>query len=373
MPGPDQVRVGVVGCGTISTAYLTNMKASPHLRVVACADAVPQRAEQRATEFGLRALAPEELVTDPDVELVVNLTVPNAHAPINLASLKAGKHVYTEKPFAATREEASSVLEEAAKRGLQVGCAPDTFLGSGLQTCFLLLQRGDLGDPLAASAFMLNRGPENWHPNPGFFFSAGGGPMLDVGPYHVTALVCMLGPARRVTGMSRILYPERKAERGPRAGEVFTVTTSTFVAGLIEFESGAVATLVMSFGISGHDLPHMQVYCSGGILGVPDPNYFGGPVRVRAAGEESMWQEQPLLYRHTAEQPPRNHRGLGVAEMAQGLRRGQAPRASGELGFHVLDVMLGIQESHDSGRHVEISSRVRPPPLLPVEQGVVGV
>ena len=363
----DPVRVGVIGCGVISGAYLTNMKASPHLDVVACADMVAERAHERASEFGIKALTPDQLINDPDVDLVVNLTVPNAHAPVNLAALRAGKHVYTEKPFATTREEGRMVLEEAARRGLQVGSAPDTFLGSGLQTCMLLLERGEVGEPLAASGWMLNRGPENWHPNPSFFFMPGAGPMLDVGPYHVTALACLLGPARRVTGMGRILYAERVAEKGPRMGEIFKVTTPTFVAGLIEYQSGAVATLVMSFGITGHDLPNMQLYCSKGILGVPDPNYFGGPVRLRTDEEESAWSEVPLIYEHTAKKG-RNYRGLGVEEMAQALRRGDAPRASGELGFHVLDVMLAIQESNVSGRHIDITSTFRRPPRLPLEQ-----
>jgi predicted dehydrogenase len=366
----DPVRVGVVGCGTISAAYLKNMTASPHLEVIACADAVPERAVERAAEFAVpKAMAVDELINDPDVELVLNLTVPNAHAPINLAALQAGKHVYTEKPLATTREDGRRTLEEAAKRSLHVGCAPDTFLGSGIQTCLALLGRKELGEPLAASGFMLSRGPENWHPNPGIFYSPGGGPMLDVGPYYVTALACFLGPARRVTGLSRILYPERTAHSGPRAGETFKVSTPTFVAGLIEYESGAIATLVTSFGISGHDLPNLQVYCGEGILGVPDPNYFGGPVRIRAAEEESAWREVPLIYRHT-DVKGRNYRGLGVEEMAQALRRREAPRASGELGFHVLDVMLAIEESNRSGRHIDISSRFRKPPPLPLEESL---
>lgn len=371
MPAIDSVRVGVVGCGTISAAYLSNLKASSHVEVLACADLVAERARERALEYGIpRAISPEELISDPEIELVVNLTVPNAHAAINLAVLRAGKHVYAEKPLATTRKDGHAILDEAAARGLQVGCAPDTFLGSGIQTCLLLMERGDLGDPLAAAAFMLSRGPESWHPNPGIFFEPGGGPMLDLGPYYLTALVCLLGPARRVTGMSRILYAERTVQRGPRAGESFKVTTPTFVVGLIEFENGAQATLTTSFGIWGHDLPNMQIYCSGGILGVPDPNTFGGPVRIRPNEEETTWREVPLLYSHTDAPASRNFRGLGVDEMAQALRRGDPPRASGELAFHVLDIMESIQESQSTGRHIDIKSRCTRPTLLPLPETV---
>src|SRR5437879_8409544 len=320
------VRVGVVGCGTISGAYLKNMTASPHLKVVACADQVNERAQARANEFGLpRVCTTDELLASSDVELVVNLTIPLAHAEISVAALRAGKHVFTEKPLATTRADGRLILDAAASSGLKVGCAPDTFLGAGIQTCLRLMDRGELGEPLAASAFMLNRGPENWHPNPGFFYEPGGGPLLDVGPYYLTTLVCLLGAVRRVAGMARILYPTRTAASGPRPGETFKVSTPTFVAALIEFESGTQVTLINSFGIWGHDLPNMQLYCTKGILSVPDPNYFGGPVRVRPNEDESVWREVPLLYHHT--EGPGTFRGVDVSEMPLALSRGEKPRA----------------------------------------------
>ncbi len=360
------LRVGVVGCGTITGAYLKNMNASPHLEVMACADQVLERARARAAEFSVpRACSTEELVADRDVDLVLNLTVPGAHAEVTLAALREGKHVYTEKPLATTRDDGKRILAAAKSSGLTVACAPDTFLGSGIQTCLRLLEQGDLGEPLAASAFMFGRGPENWHPNPAFFYQPGGGPMLDMGPYYLTTLVCLLGPVRRVTGMSRILYAERTADRGPRAGETFKVSTPTFVAGLLEFVSGAQATLVTSLGIWGADLPNMQVYGTKGILGVPDPNYFGGPVKLRSNVDESAWHEVPLLYSHT--DGPGNFRGLGVVEMALAIGRSEEPRASGELAYHVLDVMQSIQESSTTGRHVTVQSTCMRPPLLPLD------
>jgi len=327
-------------------------------------------AQKRAAQFGVpRVCATDELLADPGVDLVVNLTIPSAHAEINLAALAAGKHLYTEKPLAITRELGRRILDSAAASHLSVGGAPDTFLGAGIQTCVRLMERREVGTALAASGFMLNRGPESWHPNPAFFYQPGGGPLLDVGPYYVTTLVCLLGPVRRVTGMSRILFPERRAMSGPRAGETFKVSTDTFVAGLIEFASGAQATLVTSFGILGHDLPNLQVYCSEGILHVPDPNTFGGPVRIRSDDEESAWREVPLHQGHG--EGAKNLRGLGVIEMARALRQGEQPRASGELAYHVLDVLLSILESSASGQHIQVRSTCARPPLLPQDAGLV--
>jgi predicted dehydrogenase len=370
----DPVRVGVVGCGTISEVYLRNLTASSHVTVLACADEVMERGEARAAEFGVpRSCTPAELLADREVELVVNLTVPAAHAEISLAALRAGKHVYNEKPLATTKEDGRRILDEAAARGLLVGCAPDTFLGAGIQSCLLMMERGELGEPLAASAFMLSRGPENWHQNPAFFYEPGGGPLLDMGPYYLTTLICLLGSVRRVAGMARILYPERTANRGPRAGETFRVSTPTFVAALLQFESGSQATLVTSYGIRGTDLPDLQLYYSRGILAVPDPNTFGGPVRIRSSDDESVWRDIPLIYRHTDSQPPRNYRGLGVLDMALAIRTGGQPRASGELAYHVLDVMMSILESNATGTYVEVTSRANRPSLLPLEEATPGL
>jgi predicted dehydrogenase len=364
----DPVRIGLIGCGNISAAYLTNLTASPDVEVLACADAIQERAAARAAEFGVaHACTTVELLADPQIELVVNLTVPNAHASIGLAAIQAGKHVYNEKPFATTREDGLRILETAAANHLVVGGAPDTFLGAGIQTCLKMIGDGEVGEALAASAFMLNRGPENWHENPAFFYQPGAGPLFDVGPYYVTALVCALGPVRRVAAMARILYPTRTATRGPRAGETFQVTVPTFVSASLEFLSGAVATLVTSFGIAGHDLPKIQLYCTRGILGVPDPNTFGGPVRFRPIDEDSAWSEIPLAYRHTDSRAPRNFRGVGVIEMARAIRNGEQPRASGSLAFHALDVMVSILESHATDRAVRVESTCDRPRLMPLD------
>jgi predicted dehydrogenase len=362
--------VGVVGTGTVSARYLENMSGSPLLEVVACSDAVPDRARERAEQYGVpRVLRAEELLADPDVELVVNLTVPAAHAAITLAALRAGKHVWSEKPLATTREEGREILREARARGLQVGCAPDTTLGAGLQTVQRLIERGAVGLPLAATACFMTRGPDEWHPDPAFFFQAGAGPLLDVGPYSLTTLVTLLGPVRRVTASGRVLYGERTVAQGPKRGETFVVKTPTLVAGVLEHVGGQVSTLLTAFGAWGGTQPHVEVFGSEGVLDGPDPNTFEGPVRLREHASGGEWREVPLAYHHT--DGCRNCRGIGVAEMAQAIRAGRAPRASGALAYHVLDVMLALDESAVEGRHVVVTSTCRQPRLLPLRTALL--
>ncbi len=366
------LRVAVVGCGSISHAYIENMQRAPDLEVVACGDQPPDRARECARRYGItRAGTTDQVLTDPEVDLVVNLTVPVLHTEINLAALRAGKHVWSEKPLAVDRDEAQMVLREAAERGLEVGCAPDTVLGAGLQTCRDLVDRGLIGRPLTASALFMAAGPEIWHHHPAFFYRPGGGPLLDVGPYYITALVHLLGPVARVTAIGRVLFPQRTIHSGPRQGELIEVGTDTYVAGVLEFQEGAVATLVTAFGVWGGDTPPAQLFGVDGVLSLPDPNTFGGPVRVRLHGDALGWREVPLGHHHT--DGCDNCRGLGVAEMAAAIRSGEKPRASGEVAFHVLDVMQTMTESAREGRHLEVRSSFRRPPPLPVESsGLLG-
>ena len=366
----EPVRVGVVGCGKISEVYLKNLTSSAEVEVVACSDVVAERAHSMASAFGVaKACDNATLLADPEVELVVNLTVPNAHAAVTLAAIEANKHVVSEKPLATTMADAREIRRQAQARNVVVACAPDTFLGPGFQTSLALLSSGRLGQPLAAAAFRLHRGPEGWHPNPEMFFSPGAGPLLDVGVYYVTDLVCLLGPVRRVGGVGRILYPELTPSQGPRAQTTFKVTTPTFIAGLLEFSSGVQAVLLTGFGIPAYDLPHMQVYCTGGALAVPDPNTFAGPVLVRTNDEDSAWSEEPLLFQTTTVRS--DSRGIGVIEAARAIRAGRQPRASLELGYHVLEVMLGILESNETHAHVSIESTCTPPAPLPADAQLV--
>lgn len=358
-PLPQPVKIGVIGCGTISGIYLETAKRLKILETLACADLFLERAQARAAEFGVpRAYSVEELLADPEVELVINLTIPAAHADVALAALKAGKHVYNEKPLAISREDARRMLDLAQERGLLVGNAPDTFLGGGLQTCRKLIDDGWIGEPVAAFASMTGHGPERWHPDPAFFYQRGAGPMLDMGPYYLTALVALLGPIRRVTGSARITFPERTITSAPRYGQSIHVETPTHIAGVLDFASGVIGTIITSFDVWASTLPRIEIYGTLGSLSVPDPNIFGGPVLVRRAGAQE-WSETPLTHGYSE-----NSRGIGVADMAYALRQGRQHRANGELAYHVLDLMLAFEEASVQGRHVEISSTCeRPAPL----------
>ena len=346
----DATRVGVIGCGNISGIYLTNCRRLAGLELVACADLDMLRARAKAAEHGIRAATVDNLLADPGIDLVINLTIPAVHAEVNLAALAAGKHVYTEKPLATRRADGAATLALAREKGLRVGSAPDTFLGGGLQTCRRLIDDGAIGAPVAAVAFMTGHGPESWHPDPEFFYKPGAGPMFDMGPYYLTALVSLLGPIVRVTGSARISFPERTIGSGPKQGQQIVVETPTHIAGVLDFEGGVVATIITSFDMWAANLPRIEIYGSEGSLSVPDPNTFGGPVRIRRAGE-GEWREVPLTHGHTE-----NSRGLGVADMASAIRDDRPHRASGELAYHVLDVMAAFEEASTSGRHVEITS-----------------
>ena len=362
------VKVGVIGCGKISDVYLRNAAAFDALEVVACADLVPERAEAQAKVYKIpKACGPEELLDDPEIEVVLNLTVPTAHAGVTLASLDAGKNVYSEKPLATDRESGERILESAFGRGLLVGCAPDTFLGGGLQTCRKVMDEGLIGEPVAATAVMMSHGPEDWHPNPDFFYQPGAGPLFDMGPYYLTALATLLGPVRRVAASARATFPERTVSSEPRAGTTIKVNTPTHVAGVLDFEGGAVGTLVTSFDVWAVERARIEVYGTEGSLSVPDPNTFGGPVRLCRAGR-NHWEEIPLTHLYTG-----NHRGLGLADMAEALRSGGPHRASGRLAYHVLEVIQALLDSSEESSHVMVDSTFgRPEPLPAGNAGSFG-
>lgn len=354
-------RVGLIGCGNISRAYATKLRALPDLDLVACADLDPDRARALAAEMGVPlVLTPEALLAHPDVDVVLNLTVPLAHATITRAALEAGKHVYSEKPLALEVAEGQGLVAAAEAGGLRLGCAPDTFLGAGLQTCRALLDSGAIGVPLAANAFFHGSGPESWHPDPRAFYQRGAGPLYDVGVYYVTTLVTLLGPVSRVTGSARISRAKRLITSQPLHGTWMDVEVPTHVAGVLEHEAGPLATLVASFDVPATRYRFIEVYGTEGTLSVPDPNTFGGPVQVRRADDDD-WTDVPLTHGN-AEQS----RGLGLADMVRAQRTGRPHRASGELALHVLEVMERILAADSTGQHQSIASRVeRPAPLPP--------
>ena len=359
----ETVKVGLMGCGNISDQYFKGCAAFSILEVAGCADILPERAEAKAEEYGVKAYTIEEMLADPDIDIIINLTIPAAHADVSLLAIEAGKNVHSEKPLALTREDGQKILDAAKAKGVLVGCAPDTFLGGGLQTCRKLIDDGWIGTPVAATAFMLGHGPESWHPNPDFFYKVGGGPMFDMGPYYLTALVHLLGSVQRVSGSARISFPERYATSPKLPPEVFghaiEVEIPTHVAGVLDFVNGTIATLITSFDVWSHTLPRIEIYGTEGTLCVPDPNTFRGPVKVRRAGAED-WTEMGLTHSDKV------GRGIGVADMAYAIRSGRPLRASGELAYHVLDLMHAFHDSSASGEHVKITSTVAQPAPLPL-------
>jgi len=356
----EPVRTAIIGCGNISDIYLKNAALWDILDVMACSSLHMASAKKQAARYGIpRVLPVADVLAEPSIELVLNLTVPAAHAEVGLAVIRAGKNLYNEKPLAVQKEDAQLLLQEAKSQGLRVGCAPDTFLGGGLQTCRKLIDEGVIGQPIAVNAHFLAHGPEYWHPNPEFFFKAGAGPLFDMGPYYLTALISLLGPIRRVTGSARTTYPQRTIRSEPKMGVEITVETPTHIASILDFASGPVATLVTSFDIWEPYLPLLEIYGTDGSLAVPDPNTFGGPVRLRQSGSED-WCEVPLTFKHTD-----NSRCIGVADLAYAIRSGNTHRANGQMALHVLDVMHAILESSDSGKHILVTSTCERPPMLP--------
>lgn len=355
------VKIGIIGCGNISDIYFQNSKLFNGIEVAACADLIPARAKEKAEKHGVaKACSVKGLLADKAIEIVVNLTIPKAHGEVALAALKAGKNVYNEKPLAVTRKDGLSMLEMARKKGLLVGGAPDTFLGAGIQTCRKLIDDGWLGEPVAAMAFMLCHGHESWHPDPEFYYKVGGGPMFDMGPYYLTALVNLMGPVKRVCGATRITFPERLITSQPKCGTKVSVDTPTHVAGVMDFASGAIGTIVTSFDVWSHTLPCIEIYGTAGSMQVPDPNGFGGVPRIRRMGAEN-WTEVPHTHGFA-----QNSRGVGVLDMAYALRNKRRHRANEALTYHVLDLMHAFHDASDTGRYVKMASTCERPASLPM-------
>jgi len=356
----NKIGVGIIGCGNILNQYVRGCRAFEVLEIVGCADIDSKKAIAAAEEFAIpQCHSVEALLSDPGVDIVLNLTVPNVHAEVNGAAIAAGKHVYSEKPLATERQAGYLTLSAAEEKGVRVGCAPDTFLGGGLQTCRKLLDDGWIGRPVGATAFMMSGGPESWHPNPNFFYQPGGGPLFDMAPYYLTALIQLLGPVSRVAGAERISFPERIATSKERFGERIKVEVATYSTALLNFSAGPIGMLITSFDVVASELPRIEIYGSEGTISVPDPNYFGGVVRLRRAGAEE-WQAIPLTHSNSV------GRGIGLADMAQAIRSGREHRANGAVAYHVLDIMEAIGESSNQDRHMNIQSscdRSAPLPL----------
>ncbi len=352
--------IGLIGCGKICSNYFECIEKFDHLQITACADINPAASKEKALEYNIPKACPvEELLDDPGIGIVLNLTIPAAHAEVSKAALLKGKHVYCEKPLALNRHDGRELLALAAQNGLRIGCAPDTFLGSGLQTCRSLIDSGTIGKPHAATAFMAGPGPESWHPNPSFYYQKGGGPLFDMGPYYFTALAFLLGPATRVTAISQISLPERVATCEEQYGLRIKVETPTHYGGLIEFECGALITAMFSFDAMGRTThPHMEIYGSKGTLICPNPNNFDDPVLLKTTTDEE-WQNIEHTHNHFS------GRGIGLADMAHAIQENRPHRANGHLAYHILDIMQGFDESSQNRQPMEIQSACLKPEPMP--------
>jgi predicted dehydrogenase len=355
----ERVRVGVIGTGAISGAYLGMAKHFPLVEMAACADLNLDAARAKASEFGIpKACSSDELIADGSIEIVLNLTVPRAHVPVALRAIEAGKHTYCEKPLGVNRDEGRTLLDAAAKKGLRVGCAPDTFLGAGVQTARRLIDEGAIGRPVSFTAFMMGRGHEHWHPSPEFYYQKGGGPMFDMGPYYLTALLNLLGPVKRVTGFTSMSRPERtiyskdkEGKPGPKHGQRIPVETADHYVGAMEFANGAIGTIVQSFAMRAAEYDRgnpIHVFGTEGAIKVPDPNQFDGKVFLcRYNDTKDEYVEQP----HAT--PTGYGRSVGLADMAAAIRANRPHRCSAEQAFAVLDLMQAFDESSARGGAIQ--------------------
>lgn len=356
------LRVGVVGCGNISGIYMENSRRFPEFDIVACADLDITKAEEAAAKYGIHhVFTVEEMLASPDIDIILNLTVPHAHAAIALQAIEQNKHVYSEKPLAISFEDGKRLVDAAGLHNVTVGSAPDTFLGGSIQLAGRLIEEGVIGRPIGATAFMMSRGPESWHPNPEFFYHVGGGPMYDMGPYYITALVSLMGPVSRIAGSARITFPERTITSAAKYGEKIAVQVPTHVTGILDFKSGATATITTSFDVSAARTPFIEIYGEDGTISLPDPNHFNQPLLVKRYGEDE-WKEMKPAGNVTD-----NLRGIGLADMAEAIETGKKPRANSSMALHVLEIMHGIHRSSEQGTHYIMESTCDQPPLLEKE------
>ena len=357
---PKRAQIGIIGCGNIFPAYAKCSKLFPILELKACADLSADAAAKQAKEFGIIPMSIEELLADSSISLVINLTIPKVHAQVSRDILAAGKHAYSEKPLGTDLEQAKALVNFAAEKGLRLGCAPDTFLGAGFQTCRKLIDDGWIGQPIGGSAMMLSSGPESWHPNPAFFYERGAGPMFDMGPYYITALVHLLGPVQAVSAMVSKIRSERMATCKEQLGKMLSVEIPTHYSGSLLFQNGAIINLGISFDVQAHLHKPIEIYGTQGSISAPDPNNFGGPVSLFRT-EDPNWKEMPLTHRNHE-----NARSIGVADMAYAIESGREQRCGGNLALHVLEVLCAFEESHNRRSWVDIQNQCAQPQPFPL-------
>ncbi len=374
---PEPLRVGMIGCGRISGIYCQTLARFREVEIVACASLDKEESRARASQYGIaNSCTPDEILADPAIDCVLNLTVPAAHAEVSRRALLSGKHVYSEKPLVTNAADGRDLLELARGKGLLIGCAPDTFLGGRWQTVRRLIDEGAIGKPTGIFAHAGTHGTERHHPNPDYYYLPGGGPLLDLGPYYLTAMVFCLGPLRRVAGMARRTFDRRMIENGPRQGEWMKVEVDTHSISILEFVSGVIGSMTMSFDIWDSETPRFEIYGEDGTLCIPDPdpvhgaNQFHGEVWMKTR-ETSRWSHKPRpqgrenwLVVENRHQFNEDSRGLGLVDLASAIREHRAPRASGELAYHVFEVMNAIERAPKTGDYQVITSHCEQPDPL---------
>ncbi len=347
------VKIAMIGVGAISGIYLENItNVFKEIELIGVCDLVRERAETAKEKYQIKKIyeTMEDAFADPEVDIVLNLTRPYEHFEVTKGALKAGKHVYSEKPLGATFEEGKALVALAEEKNLLLGGAPDTFLGSGIQTSRKLIDDGFIGEPIGAAAFMICRGHETWHPDPEFYYKSGGGPMMDMGPYYVTALVNLLGGVSGLTGLTKTSFDKRTITSQPKVGTVIDVEVPTYVTGILNFDNGAVGTIFTTFDAYYKQSARLEIYGSKGTLIVPDPNTFGGPIKLLRP-EDGEFKEMPLLYDYKE-----NSRGVGLADMAKALQEGRDYRASYKQTYHVLEILTSFEKSSKEGKFISLET-----------------
>lgn len=356
------VNIAMIGVGAISGIYLENLtKVFKEVRILGVCDLVRERAEKAQAAYGIEKLYETmyDAFCDPEVQVILNLTRPYEHYEVTKGALESGKHVYSEKPLAADYEEGRKLVALAEEKGLMLGGAPDTYLGAGIQTCRKLIDDGFIGDPIGAACFMICHGHETWHPDPEFYYKRGGGPMMDMGPYYVTALINLLGGVSGVTGVTKKSFDKRVITSQPHRGETISVDVDTYLTGMLHFDSGAVGTLFTTFDVyyAPRNQARFEIYGTKGTLLVPDPNTFGGPIRLfrpedqggsaavdpgllGPSGGMEGFKDIPLMFDYRE-----NSRGLGLADMCKALETGRGMRAGYQQTAHVLEILTAFEKS----------------------------
>lgn len=368
-----ELGVGIIGCGNISTTYFSLSPLFKGLKVLACADLNVQAAQARAEEYGVKAQTIDELLANDELDVIVNLTIPDAHFPVSKAILEAGKHVYSEKPLVLTLEQGEELRSIAKAKNLSVGCAPDTFLGGAHQLARKYVDEGGIGRITSGACYVMSPGMEMWHPNPDFFFLPGGGPILDLGPYYIANLINLIGPVKRVGAMTSMASETRTITSQPRNGETIPVKTPTTIQAILEFVSGATVTLTASWDVWSHRHANMELYGTDGSLYVPDPNFFGGVVEASGRDKEikplEAWDHPFGISNQESPQGPRaNYRTAGLADMAMAIIEGRDARCSLDRTLHGVDVMTSILKSGEEGRFIDLTTTCTQPAALGIEE-----